>query len=226
MLPIQCDGQVNSMSQGRNDPERSKIHPGQRRGTGWCNGQRVWRVCVFALVIAVLMSSGCRHAYWLRHTGSDNPRLSQSEDWYEDWPRLRLADEDIEQVRARKFGPYDWPMMAALHNRSAWERPTQCRKSRDPFACLLGAMKHGEPAYAYRNRWGTDSVYGWGAAVSVAGELTLLMYDSSPCGDVLPSGRCGYLLAYRQCEQPAPLQPGKPQKLLCLNPLFGLGVPR
>lgn len=179
-----------------------------------------------ALLAILVLLQGCTHAYWLRTAGSVDPRLDASQDWYVDWPRFRFTDEDIAQVKAREFELIDWPMMAALHIRSHWDVSKDCRKLRDPFLCLLESAERREPAFAYRNRWGTDSVYGWGAAVSATGEMTLLMYDSSPCGDITPAGRCGFRLVHRTCERPAPFQPGVRQRTLCLNPLFGLDVER
>lgn len=181
-------------------------------------------ICLLAVVLTL---SGCVPAYWLRDSNGLNPTLLSddnplSEDDSNDgWQTADFPENAYELAVANDLTGLDWPLIVAVHEFSGWVDATDCRSQRDPFRCLLEASARRKPAFAYRTRWGTDSMYGWAATVSGSGELTMLYYDSSPCGQISP-GACGFVLTQNTCKDPAAITRAKIQRVLCRRPHYAL----
>ncbi len=143
----------------------------------------------------------------------------------ETWPRYALSDSDIAALGEAAHSGGDWPLMAALRKESgAAKGGRDCRVREYSRWCFADALAKHEAAYFFSLQMGDDSLFGRAAVLRPDGKLTLFSYDSSPCGQMLPSGRCGYSLFYHACDKlaPAPADPKTPQPLLCESPRFEL----
>jgi hypothetical protein len=143
----------------------------------------------------------------------------------EAWPSYALSDGDIAALGEAAHQGGDWPLMAALHKEAGEAKGGRdCRVREYSRLCFAAAQAKHEAAYFFSLQMGDDSLFGRAAVLRPDGRVTLFSYDSSPCGQMLPSGRCGYSLLFHPCDKlaPAPTDMKIPQPLLCESPRFEL----
>jgi len=141
------------------------------------------------------------------------------------WPSYVLSKSDIAALGEAAHSGGDWPLMAALRKESGDAKGGRdCRVREYSRLCFAAAQAKHEAAYFFSLKMGDDSQIGRAAVLRPDGKVTLFSYDSSPCGQILPTGRCGYSLLFHACDKlaPAPTDLKTPQPLLCESPHFEL----
>ena len=143
----------------------------------------------------------------------------------EAWPKYPLDEGDIAAMGEAVHQTADWPLMAALRKESGDAKGGRdCRAHEYARLCFAAAQLKHEAASFFALQMGDDSLFGRGAVLRPDGKVTLFSYDSSPCGQMLPGGSCGYSLLFHNCDKlaPAPTDLKTPQPLLCESPRFEL----